>query len=64
MKEDFSDEDGMCVVEFEGEFVEFNGWEVELEVVIFFKGLGIGEDFYDKKLLELIGVEKVKVLFV
>lgn len=32
MKEDFFDEDGVCVVELEGEFVEFGGWEVESEV--------------------------------
>lgn len=64
MKVDFIDEDGMKVVEFEGEFVELNGWEVELEVVIFLKGLGIFEDFYVKKMVELMGSEKVKVFFV
>lgn len=36
MKEDFLDEDGICVVELEGEFVEFDGWEVEFEAVVLF----------------------------
>lgn len=32
VKFDFSDEDGIWVVELEGEFVEMDGWNVELEV--------------------------------
>ncbi|MGR6004090.1 ABC-F family ATP-binding cassette domain-containing protein [Bacillus cereus] len=62
MKEDFSDEDGMRVAELEGEFAELNGWEAESEVAILLKGLGIGENLHDKKLSELTGAEKVKVL--
>jgi len=62
MKEDFSDEDGMRAAELEGEFAELNGWEAESEAAILLKGLGIGEDLHDKKLSELTGAEKVKVL--
>ncbi|PFV22316.1 ABC-F family ATP-binding cassette domain-containing protein [Bacillus cereus] len=62
MKEDFSDEDGMRAAELEGEFAELNGWEGESEAAILLKGLGIGEDLHDKKLSELTGAEKVKVL--
>ncbi|MGR5968779.1 ABC-F family ATP-binding cassette domain-containing protein [Bacillus paranthracis] len=62
MKEDFSDEDGMRAAELEGEFAELNGWEAESEAAILLKGLGIGEDLHDKKMSELTGVEKVKVL--
>ncbi|EJR22688.1 ABC-F family ATP-binding cassette domain-containing protein [Bacillus cereus] len=62
MKEDFSDEDGMRAAELEGEFAELNGWEAESEAAILLKGLGIGEDIHDKKLSELTGAEKVKVL--
>ncbi|GMR68747.1 ATP-binding cassette domain-containing protein [Bacillus cereus] len=62
MKEDFSDEDGMRAAELEGEFAELNGWEAESEAAILLKGLGIGEDLHDKKLSELTGSEKVKVL--
>ncbi|EDZ59614.1 ABC transporter, ATP-binding protein [Bacillus cereus H3081.97] len=62
MKEDFSGEDGMRAAELEGEFAELNGWEAESEAAILLKGLGIGEDLHDKKLSELTGAEKVKVL--
>ncbi|PKJ52996.1 ABC-F family ATP-binding cassette domain-containing protein [Bacillus sp. SN10] len=62
MKEDFSDEDGMRAAELEGEFAELNGWEAESEAAILLKGLGIGEDLHDKKMSELTGAEKVKVL--
>ncbi|EPY7703170.1 ABC-F family ATP-binding cassette domain-containing protein [Bacillus paranthracis] len=62
MKEDFSDEDGIRAAELEGEFAELNGWEAESEAAILLKGLGIGEDLHDKKMSELTGAEKVKVL--
>ncbi|MEH6945024.1 ABC-F family ATP-binding cassette domain-containing protein [Bacillus sp. JJ722] len=62
MKEDFSDEDGMRAAELEGEFADLNGWEAESEAAILLKGLGITEDLHDKKMSELTGSEKVKVL--
>ena len=62
MKEDFTDEDGMRAAELEGEFAELNGWEAESEAADSLKVLGIGEDFHDKKMSELTGAEKVKVL--
>lgn len=62
MKEDFSDEDGMRAAELEGEFAELNGWEAESEAAILLKGLGISVDHHDKKMSELTGGEKVKVL--
>ncbi|MDN4523151.1 ABC-F family ATP-binding cassette domain-containing protein [Fictibacillus fluitans] len=62
MKPDFSDEDGIKAAELEGEFAELNGWEAESEAAILLKGLGIGEDLHYKKLAELSGSEKVKVL--
>ena len=62
MKADFSDEDGMRAAELEGEFAELNGWEAESEAAILLKGLGIAEDLHDKKMAELTGAEKVKVL--
>ena len=52
----------MRAAELEGEFAELNGWEAESEAAILLKGLGIGEDLHDKKLSELTGAEKVKVL--
>lgn len=62
MKEDFTDEDGMRAAELEGEFADLNGWEAESDAAILLKGLGITEDLHDKKMSELTGSEKVKVL--
>jgi ATPase subunit of ABC transporter with duplicated ATPase domains len=62
MKENFTDEDGLKAAELEGEFAELNGWEAEPEAAILLKGLGIGEDLHTKKMAELTGSEKVKVL--
>lgn len=62
MKPDFSDEDGMRAAELEGEFAELNGWEAESEAAILLKGLGVGEELHSKKMEELTGSEKVKVL--
>ncbi|WP_409250936.1 ABC-F family ATP-binding cassette domain-containing protein [Bacillus sp. SCS-153A] len=62
MKADFSDEDGMRAAELEGEFAELNGWEAESEAAILLKGLGIGEELHTKKMEDLTGGEKVKVL--
>jgi ATPase subunit of ABC transporter with duplicated ATPase domains len=62
MKENFTDEDGMKAGELEGEFAELNGWEAESEAAILLKGLGIGEDLHDKKMADVTGSEKVKVL--
>ncbi|MEH7386049.1 ATP-binding cassette domain-containing protein [Bacillus sp. JJ1521] len=62
MKPDFSDEDGMRAAELEGEFAELNGWEAESEAAILLKGLGITEELHTKKMAELTGSEKVKVL--
>jgi ATPase subunit of ABC transporter with duplicated ATPase domains len=62
MKEDFTDEDGMKAAELEGEFADLNGWEAESEASILLKGLGIGEEVHNKKMAELTGGEKVKVL--
>ena len=62
MKEDFTDEDGMKAAELEGEFADLNGWEAESEAAILLKGLGIEEDLHTKKMEDLTGSEKVKVL--
>ncbi|MFJ7637996.1 ABC-F family ATP-binding cassette domain-containing protein [Peribacillus sp. NPDC097264] len=62
MKENFTDEDGMKAAELEGEFAELNGWEAEPEASILLKGLGISEDLHTKKMAELTGGDKVKVL--
>lgn len=62
MKADFTDEDGMKAAELEAEFAELNGWEAESEAAILLKGLGIGEELHLKKMADISGAEKVKVL--
>ncbi|MEC1262295.1 ATP-binding cassette domain-containing protein [Bacillus swezeyi] len=62
MKPDFSDEDGIRAAELEGEFAELNGWEAEGEAAILLKGLGIPEELHSKKMADLGGSDKVKVL--
>ncbi|MBM7703661.1 ABC-F family ATP-binding cassette domain-containing protein [Metabacillus iocasae] len=62
MKADFTDEDGMKAAELEGEFAELNGWEAESEAAILLKGLGIPEELHTKKMADLTGGDKVKVL--
>ncbi|PWA10653.1 ABC transporter ATP-binding protein [Pueribacillus theae] len=62
MKPDFSDEDGIKAAELEGEFAELNGWEAESDAAVLLKGLGIDEDLHTKKMAELTGSQKVKVL--
>ncbi|MBM7834066.1 ABC-F family ATP-binding cassette domain-containing protein [Clostridium sardiniense] len=61
-KPDFTDEDGIKASELEGEFADLNGWEAESEASSLLQGLGIGTDTHYKKVSELTGSEKVKVL--
>ncbi|WP_186575949.1 ABC-F family ATP-binding cassette domain-containing protein [Aquibacillus kalidii] len=62
MKGDFTEEDGMRAAELEGEFAELNGWEAESDAAVLLKGLGIDEGLHSKKMADLNGGEKVKVL--
>lgn len=61
-KEDFSDADGERTAELEGLFAEMNGWEAEANAASLLAGLGIKDDLHTKKMKELTGGEKVKVL--
>ncbi|MGR3177171.1 MAG: ABC-F family ATP-binding cassette domain-containing protein [Candidatus Anammoxibacter sp.] len=61
-KSDFSNEDGIKVSELEDEFVELNGWEAESEASTLLSGLGIADELHEKKMADLSGNEKVKVL--
>ncbi|KDR94212.1 ATPase components of ABC transporters with duplicated ATPase domains [Peptoclostridium litorale DSM 5388] len=61
-KEDFTEEDGMKAADLEGEFAELNGWDAEAEAAMLLIGLGINRDVHEKKMKELTGAEKVKVL--
>lgn len=61
-KLDFTDEDGIKASELEGEFADLNGWEAEAEISSMLQGLGITTELHDKKMSELSGSEKVRVL--
>jgi ATPase subunit of ABC transporter with duplicated ATPase domains len=61
-KEDFSEKDGERAAELEGLFSELNGWEAEASAASLLAGLGIKDQLHQKKMKELTGGEKVKVL--
>ena len=61
-KPDFTDEDGIQASVLEGEFAELNGWEAEAEAASLLIALGIKDELHSKKMAELTGNEKVKVL--
>ncbi len=62
MKEDFSDEDGIKASELEAEFDELNGWMAESDAAELLIGLGIPKDLHEKKMKDLDGNQKVRVL--
>ena len=61
-KEDFSEKDGERTAELEAIFGEMNGWEAEANAASLLAGLGIKDNLHEKKMKELTGGEKVKVL--
>jgi ATPase subunit of ABC transporter with duplicated ATPase domains len=61
-KSDFTEEDGIRISELETEFAELNGWEADSEAATMLNGLGITEELHGKKMKELDGNEKVRVL--
>lgn len=61
-KPDFSEEDGIRAGELEVEFADMGGYEAESEAAVFLNNLGIIEEMHQKKMKELEGGEKVRVL--
>jgi ATPase subunit of ABC transporter with duplicated ATPase domains len=61
-KPDFSEADGVRSAELEADFAEMNGYEAESEAAVLLNGLGIPEELRHKKMKELEGGEKVRVL--
>ena len=61
-KTDFTEEDGIRVSELEGEFAELGGWEAESEAGRLISGLGLTDDILNRKMSELDGGQKVRVL--
>ena len=61
-KEDFTEADGLRASELEGEFASMDGWESEANASSLLNGLGIETELHYKKMSELNGGDKVKVL--
>ncbi len=61
-KADFTDEDGIRSGELEAMFGEMNGYEAEAEAAVLLNGLGIPESMRQKRMKELEGGDKVRVL--
>jgi ATPase subunit of ABC transporter with duplicated ATPase domains len=61
-KADFTDEDGIRSGELEVTFGEMNGYEAEAETAVLLSGLGIPEEMRQKRMKELDGSAKVRVL--
>jgi len=61
-KPDFSEADGIRSGELEVEFAEMNGYEAESEAAVLLNSLGIIEELHEKKMKELEGGEKVRIL--
>jgi len=61
-KGEFTEEDGVRSGELEAEFAEMNGYEAESEAAVLLNGLGIAEELRHRKMKELEGGEKVRVL--
>lgn len=61
-KSEFTEEDGIKISELEAEFAEMNGWEAESEAATLLNGLGIGEEYHQKKMKDLDGNQKIRVL--
>jgi len=61
-KPDFSEEDGIKAGNLEAEFAELNGYMAESDAATLLHGLGIPHELQDKKMSELTGEQKIKVL--
>ncbi len=61
-KENFTDEDGIRASELEELVEKFNGYDAESEAAVLLKGLGVDNSLHKKKMKELEGGDKVKVL--
>ena len=62
LKPDFNDEDGLKVGQLEADFALMNGWQAESDAEILLSGLGLDRVFFEDKMENLSGEDKVKVL--
>lgn len=61
-KTEFTEEEGNRIAEVESEFAELNGYEAEAEAATLLSGLGLGDEFLEKKMDDLESGEKVRIL--
>ena len=61
-KPDFSEADGNRAAELEVLFAEMDGWDAESNAASLLSALGVTEDLHHKKMSEISGKEKVRVL--
>lgn len=61
-KESFSEEDGIRASQLENDFAELGGWEAEAEAATLLAGLGIDESLQSRRMGDLDGGQKVRVL--
>ena len=61
-KEDFTDADGIRASELEEKFAEMEGWNAESDAAALLSGLGIEEALHAKRMRDLSGKQKVRVL--
>ncbi len=61
-KTEFTEEDGIKAADLEAEFADLNGWEAEYNVKKMLNELGLLDALFDKKMADLNGKDKVKVL--
>ena len=62
VREPFTDEDGLALADLEVEFAELDGWNSETDAEKLLNGLGVPQDLFEKKMSEVLGKDKVKVL--
>jgi len=62
LRDPFTDEDGMKSAELEIEFAEMDGWNAEVEAEKLLNGLKVNPNNFYKKMSEVVGQDKVKVL--
>lgn len=61
-KPDFSEADGNRAAELEVQFAEMQGWDAESNAASLLSDLGVTEDLHQKKMAEIDGKQKVRVL--
>ncbi len=62
VRDPFTDEDGIILADLEMEFAELDGWNAEPDAEKLLDGLGVPREVFPKKMSEVLGKDKVKIL--